>query len=498
MTAGEALAHFLSRALQKRWQDRYVSLIQTKRGKKTFLADLCHQLSARLDLAKAVPDLPRDVWNEPSFSFSQKNGFGREEKSLQTAFESVGDSSLIIDRKPLKNLKNSIFIFIGLIGISILLTLLVNFFKPIIDTILANSSKEFEIIDAGWVVSKAVIINSPIILQIIIAVFILNIVMLSLRFTRTINIDIWNYWSFLLVGSVIFYITEIKWFGILIALIIAVVTFVLSDIYAVYTESYFGLSGVSNPQAHTICWAPVSHLLNIIFNRIPLIKRLHISYEKIRYKLGIVSEPIIMGFILGFITGLITKYKDIFSNPGSNVLYALTSGLALSVIMILLPRAANILLKGLVPIVYTIKKFIRRKITKREIYIGLDPIILVGQPSVIFLSVIIIPLTVYISTILPGNAVLPSADLIIIPFILLWIIIPFRGDIFRSFITAVIIIPLVLWITTDMSSLFTDFFLKHDMELIEGYKKLSGIGGSSNVFFWILLKIIQPIFNLFS
>ena len=430
--------------------------------------------------------------------------------------------SLIIDRKPLENLKNCIFIFIGLTGVSILLTLLINFFEPIINTILVNSPKEFETIDAGWFVSKAVILNSPIILQIIIAVFILNLVMLSLRFTRTINIDIWNYWSFLLVGSVAFYITEIKWFGILIALIIAIITFVLSDIYAIYTESYFGLKGVSNPQAHTICWAPVSHLFNIIFNRIPIIKRIHISYEKIQYKLGIISEPMIMGSILGFIIGLITKYKNLFSNPGSSVLYALSSGIALSIIMILLPRAVNILLKGLVPTVYRIKEclllwvevnillfyklweqdplkeFIRRKITKRDVYIGLDPIILVGQPSVIFLSVIVIPLTVYISTVLPGNAVLPSADLIMIPFILLWIIIPSRGDIFRSFITAVIMIPIVLWITTDMGHLFTDFFLKYDMELIEGYRRISGITSSSNIFFWILLKIIQPIFNLFS
>jgi PTS system galactitol-specific IIC component len=405
--------------------------------------------------------------------------------------------SLILERKPLKNLKNCVFIFIGLISISIMLTLFINFFEPIINTIVANSPKEFEIIDAGWLVSKAVILNSPIIFQIIIAVFILNIVMLSLRFTRTINIDIWNYWSFLLVGSIVFSITEIKWFGILIALIIAVVTFVLSDIYAVYTESYFGISGISNPQAHTICWAPVSHLLNIIFSKIPLIKRIHISYEKIRYKLGIFSEPIIMGFILGFIIGLITKYRELILNTGSSLIYALLSGLALSIIMILMPRAVNILLIGLIPTVYGIKEFIRRRITKREIYIGVDPIILVGQPSVIALSVIIIPLTVYISTVLPGNSVLPNADLIIIPFILLWIIIPSRGDIFRSFIIALIIIPVVLWITTDMARLFTDFFLKYDMELIEGYKRLSAISSSSNIFFWILLKIIQPIFNLF-
>ena len=405
--------------------------------------------------------------------------------------------SLIITRKPLKNLKNCTFILIGLVSLSVLLTLFVNFFGPITNTILINSSKKLEIIDKGWFVSKAVILNSPIILQIIIAVIILNLLMLFLRFTRTINIDFWNYWSFLLVGSIIFAITEIKWIGILIAMIVAAITLVLSDIYATYIESYFGLKGISTPQAQIICWAPVSHLINVIFNKIPFIRRVHVFYEEIQYKLGVVSEPMIMGFILGFIIGSITRYKNFYLNLGPNLLYALSSGLTLSIIMILLPRSLNLLLKGLVPTINDIKSFISRRITKRELYIGLDPIVLAGQPSIIILSVIIIPLTVYISTILPGNAVLPNADLIMIPFILIWVIAPSKGDIFRSLISAVIIIPIILWTTTNMGYLFTNFFLKYNMELVEGYKRLSSIGGSSNIFFWILLKIIEPIFNLF-
>jgi len=405
--------------------------------------------------------------------------------------------SLITDRKPLKNLKNCVFIFIGLIGFSTLLTLFINFFEPITNTILINSSRKLETLDTGWFASKTVILNSPIIFHIIIAVFILNLVMLLLRFTRTVNIDFWNYWCFLLIGSIVFSITEVAWIGILIAAIAAAITFVLSDIYASHIESYFGLKGISTPQAQTICWAPVSHLVNTIINRIPLIRRVHIFYEEIQYKLGVVSEPIIMGFILGFIIGLITRYKNFYLNLGPNILYALSSGLVLSIIMVLLPRSANLILKGLVPTILSIKRFIARRITKRELNIGLDPIVLVGQPSIIALSVIIIPLTVYISTILPGNTVLPGADLIMIPFILLWVITPSRGDMFRSFIAAVIIIPIVLWITTDMGYLFTSFFSKYNIELVEGYKRISSIGGSSNIFFWILLKIIEPIFNMF-
>lgn len=406
-------------------------------------------------------------------------------------------AGLITIRNPLKTLKNSIFVFIGFMGVSILLTIFVNFFEPIINTIIINSPKKFEVLDVGWLVSEKVTLTSPIIFHIIIAVALLNLIMILLRLTRTINIDFWNYWSFLLVGSIIFAITEIQWMGILTSLVIASITLVMADVYAPFIETYFGVKGISNPQAHIICWAPISHLVNFILNKIPFVKKIHLFFEEIRYKLGILSEPMIIGFILGFIVGIITKYKNFTLNIGTNILFALASGFKLSIIMILLPRMVNLLFKGLIPILEGIRNFISTKITKREIYIGLDSIIFVGYPSVIGLSAIMIPLTLYIATKLPANSLLPAADLIIIPFILIWAIAPSKGDIFRSFISSLIIIPIVLLITTDMAELFTGFFQKYGLELVEGYNKISSIGAGSNIFFWILLQVIKPILKLF-
>jgi len=404
---------------------------------------------------------------------------------------------LIASKNFLKTLKNSIFIFIGLASMSVLLSIFINFFKPIISTIIINSSKDFKILDVGWAISEKIILNSPIIFQIIIATIFLNILMLVLRLTRTVNIDLWNYWNFLFAGSIIFTITGMQWIGILISMVIASITLVLSDIYAHRTESYFGLNGVSNPQANVICWAPVSHLITTVLNKIPLIKKIHIFYEEIQHRLGIFSEPMIIGFVLGFIIGLITKYKNFYLNIGPNFLYGLASGLKLSIIMILLPRAVNILFMGLAPAIDSIGSFIRHRITRRTIYIGLDSIIFVGHPSVIGLSIIIIPLSVYMATLLPGNTLLPNADLIMIPLILIWAITLSGGDIFRSFVSAIIIIPIVLFVTADMGNLLTNLFLKYNMELTEGYNQVSSIGGSSNLFFWILLQIIKPVLNLF-
>lgn len=404
----------------------------------------------------------------------------------------------VTTRKPLKNLLNCTYIFVGTMGLSIVLTLFINFFKPLIETILLASPKEFLIADLGWAVSKQIILNSPNTLYILIAIGAINIVMLLLRLTRTINIDLWNWWIFLLTGSIITAITEIKWLGILIAVIIYIITLVVADIYAPFLEQYYGIKGVSSSQPQFVTWAPIAHIIGLILNRVPGIRRAQVFFEEIQYKLGFFGEPMIMGFILGFIAGLITKYHDFQLSIWPNIFFALKMGLELSIIMILMPRLVNLIFKGLHPAMADIKSFISRRITKRDLYIGLDSILFVGHPSVIALSIIIIPLSVYIATLLPGNNILPSADLIVIPFLLIWAVVPARGDIFRSFISAVIIVPLTLWISSDMAVLFTSFFQKYNIAVAEGVKNFSSYSSGSSWIFWILLQIIKPILNLFT
>lgn len=403
---------------------------------------------------------------------------------------------IITTRNPLKNLLNCAYIFVGMVGLSIVLTLFINFFKPLIETILLASPKKFLIVDLGWAVSKQIILNSPVTLYILIAIGALNLVMLLLRLTRTINIDLWNWWIFLLTGSIITAITEIKWLGILIAVIFYIITLVIADIYAPFLEQYYGIKGVSCPQPQLITWAPIAHIISLVFNRMPGIRRVQVFYEEIQYKLGFFGEPMIMGFILGFAAGIITKYKSIRVDIWPNILFALGMGLQLAIVMILMPRLVNLIFKGLHPALENIKSFISRRITKRDLYIGLDSVLFVGHPSVIALSIIVIPLSVYIATLLPGNNILPAADLIIIPFILIWAVVPARGDIFRSFISAVIIIPLTLWISSDMAALFSNFFQKYNIAVTEGVKNFSSYSSGSSWIFWILLQIIKPILNI--
>ena len=62
---------------------------------------------------------------------------------------------------------------------------------------------DFPVLDVGWPPLAAITWASPIAPLTIVLVLALNLIMLALNVTRTINIDIWNYWHFALVGALV-------------------------------------------------------------------------------------------------------------------------------------------------------------------------------------------------------------------------------------------------------------------------------------------------------
>ena len=95
--------------------------------------------------------------------------------------------------------------------------------------------------------------------------------MLALRLTKTVDVDMWNYWHFALGGTLVYYSTGSFWLGLLAAGIIAVVILKLADWSAPMLQRYFDLEGISLPTLSSAVFVPIGLLGNLIIEKIPVI-----------------------------------------------------------------------------------------------------------------------------------------------------------------------------------------------------------------------------------
>ncbi|MDK6274097.1 PTS transporter subunit IIC, partial [Escherichia coli] len=76
---------------------------------------------------------------------------------------------------------------------------------------------------------SAITWGSPIAPFVIPLTILINVAMLALNKTRTVDVDMWNYWHFALAGTLVYYSTGSLFFGLLAAAIAAVVVLKLAD-----------------------------------------------------------------------------------------------------------------------------------------------------------------------------------------------------------------------------------------------------------------------------
>ena len=162
------------------------------------------------------------------------------------------------------------------------------------------------------------------------------------------------------------------------------------------------------------------------------------------------GEPVILGLVIGLVLGALGYY-----NAEQAAVQILQTGMNLAAVMLLLPRMVQILMEGLIPVSEAAREFMKKRASDREIYIGLDSAILIGHPAAISTSLVLVPIIILLSIILPGNRVLLFADLAIIPFVVAMFAPLMKGNIFRMIVAGILELGVGFYIATNMSPLFT-------------------------------------------
>ncbi|EEQ0735530.1 PTS galactitol transporter subunit IIC [Salmonella enterica] len=388
--------------------------------------------------------------------------------------------ALFFKVKPAKALRSSLIVGIGFVGIYAIFDILTSNVGPAAQAMVERTGISLPVVDLGWPPLAAITWGSPIAPFVIPLTMLINVAMLALNKTRTVDVDMWNYWHFALAGTLVYYSTGSFVLGLSAAAIAAIVVLKLADWSAPLVAKYFGLEGISLPTLSSVVFFPIGLLFDKIIDKIPGVNRIHIDPENVQKKMGIFGEPMMVGTILGVLLGIIAGY---------DFKHILLLGISIGDVMFILPRMVRILMEGLLPLSEAIKKYLNAKYPGRDdLFIGLDIAVAVGNPAIISTALILTPISVFIAFLLPGNKVLPLGDLANLAVMASMIVLACRGNIFRAVITAIPVIVADLWIATKIAPFITGMAKDVNFKMAEGSSgQVSSFLDGGNPFrFWLL------------
>ena len=382
-----------------------------------------------------------------------------------------------------KALRSGLTLGVGFIGLNLVVGLLGNTIGPAAEQMVKNFGLNLNILDVGWPTAAQIAFGTKVGAVIIPVCLLINIVLLVLNLTQTADIDIWNYWQIAFSGSLVTVVTGSTVCGIMAAICNFVVVLVFADITAERIEPYTNMKGVSFPHTLSVVYAVIAYPIDKILDKIPGVNKIEINADSMEKKLGVMGDPLIVGFIIGLAIGILAYGIKAYDKY---LLIAVTLGATL----VLIPKMADFFGQALNPLSERAQIIIDKKFKNRsKIYIGMDSAVALGNSTTIAVALILTPVMLFLAFVVPKNQFLPLTDLSSITYMMALVVPMCRENAFRSLVVGVVIIAVGLIFSTLVAPIFTEAAVQTGYTLPEGFKLISCVADGSVPIPYLLVAI---------
>ena len=391
-----------------------------------------------------------------------------------------------------KSLKSGLYVGVGFVGLGIVTALLTNNFGDPLSEISKLYNLQLGVFDMGWPAAAAVAYNTAVGALIIPICLGVNFLMLITKTTRTVNIDLWNYWHFAFIGAVAYFVMgeSLAW-GYFAAIVCYINTLVMADLTASKFQGYYeNMDGISIPQPFCQSFTAFAIGINWLLDKIPGFSKLDIDAEGLKKKFGVLGEPLVLGVIVGALIGALAQL---------DIKKILFLGVTMGAVMELIPRITRLFIDGLMPISEKTQEVVKKNFNGKKVYIGMSPALVIGHPTTLVVSLLLIPVTLGLAVILPGNEFLPLASLAGMFYVFVMVL-PFtKGNVVKTFIVGLVAVAIGLWFVTDMAPAFTQaahtvFAQTGDnaAKIPEGFEA-GALDFASSLFGWVIYKCVNNL-----
>ena len=350
---------------------------------------------------------------------------------------------LLVGMNVKKAFISAITLGVAFTGMGMIIGFMSNAVSPASEALALNTGISLPALDLGWTGAASIVWSWGYAFTFFAVQIIINIIMLTLNWTKTLNVDMWNVWGKALTGYLVYYVSGHLWAGFLVAALQVVLELKLGDMFQKHIEDLTGIPMVT--VTHCMNLSAVFMLpVNKVMDKIPFLNK-KADTNALRKKLGIFSENSVMGFIIGILLGFAGAYS---------VSASLNLGIQVATAMALFPMVSKLFMQSLSPLADSMSEFMKKRFNNREVYIGMDWPLLAGRSEVWVTLILMVPFFIGYSLILPGNTVLPIAGVLNYSIAVGGLLLT-GGNLARMMILGLIYLPLYLYSATYFAPILT-------------------------------------------
>lgn len=392
---------------------------------------------------------------------------------------------LCMKMTPKKAIVAGLTLGIAFTGMNVVLDFMFDSISPAASAFVEITGIQLTAIDVGWAPMSAIAWAWPYALLIFPLQIGINIAMLVLGWTDTLNVDLWNVWGKILTATIVVAVCGSVPLGLIAAAIQIVIELKNGDLVAKQINKLTNIPGVTCPHMMNIQCAVLAPL-NRILDFIPGLNKVNIDAKTLKKKLGVFGENSVMGFIVGAI---------IAAFGGYDLKGILATAVQVSTALVLFPMVAKLFMQALAPIADSISGFMKKKFKDRELHIGLDWPFMAGLSEVWVAAILLVPIELILAVVLSKmgvNTVLPLGAIISTSMIVPTLIIT-GGNLVRMIILSTLVTPIHLIVATQFAGMFTKLAAQVGTVEVPAGQMLSWFGIEAPVFRWTLAQALDVV-----
>ncbi|MDF2565428.1 MAG: galactitol transporter subunit [Massilibacillus sp.] len=337
---------------------------------------------------------------------------------------------------------------IAFTGMNVVLGFMFDAISPAATALVQRTGLQLTAIDVGWSPMAAIAWAWPYALVLFPLQIIINLIMLGLRWTNCLNVDLWNVWGKIFIASMVTALTGSLLLGFFAAAVQIVLELINADLTQKQLQHITKIPGVTCTHPMALQCAFLG-LLNRGLDFIPGVNKVNMNAAQMKEKLGIFGENSVMGFLVGALIAFMGGYE---------VKKILVTAMQVSTALVLFPMVAKLFMQALAPIADATSTFMKSKFKGRDFYVGLDWPFLAGQSEIWVTAIVLVPIELILALVMSQmgmNNVIPLASIINVVVAVPALIIT-GGNLFRMIIISTIATPVYLAVATSFAPMITE------------------------------------------